>query len=118
MYGLPKNVDLAFLKGKELLQVCLGENEVIMNFFEATSITIQTTIYHYEEDRLVGVFGNAPASAATVVRFLGHTIADFQTSEDGTLRLKFSNGESLEIRDEDKHYECYLIGHQGKMVVV
>ena len=40
MYGLPLDTDLRFLVGSVLTQVCIGENEVLLNFEPETSIMV------------------------------------------------------------------------------
>jgi hypothetical protein len=40
MYRLPRETDLSFLLGAELLQVCVGMNEVILHFDREIRITV------------------------------------------------------------------------------
>ena len=39
MYGLAEDADLSFFKGAFLEQVCLGANQVILNFDQGVSIS-------------------------------------------------------------------------------
>jgi hypothetical protein len=118
MYGLPKDADLTFMVNRELLQVCVGSNEAILHFDDDLSITIMTTVRHEVSGRPTAVYEDSPASAAALVRFLGCRLLEIKGDEAGNMRMTFSNGETLEIRDEDPHYECYLIEHHDRVIVV
>lgn len=43
MNGLPPGTDLSFLRGVELLQVCVGAKELILTFHPDMSVTIDGT---------------------------------------------------------------------------
>ena len=40
MYGVPADLDLAFLHGAELIQVCLGQYQLQFHFHPAGSISV------------------------------------------------------------------------------
>ena len=55
---------------------------------------------------------DAPVSNASSILFLiGKTITDFQGNSDGTLVLKFDNGDVLTFYDETQEYQAYRICH-------
>ena len=119
MYGLPKNVDLTFLLRKKILQVCIGFNEIIFHFDEdRVSICIQSTCAYQSEDGTVVQIENYPISASTLCKVLGEPIIQVHGEESGALKLKFSNGSTLTIYDDDKQYESYQIKHGDKVIVV
>ena len=117
MYGLPKDLDLSFLKDAILLQVCIGENEVILNFDKGISITIESRFCFRSTSGNESIFEDAPSSAAFLVELLSDSITDVLGHLDGTLRLSFDTGETLSIYDDNAEYESYLIKH-GEIVIV
>ena len=118
MYGLPEKTDLSFLKGKQLLQVCIGYNEVILNFDGDLSILAQTDIGHRSSQLPIAIYETSIAAAPVLVRFLHQSVANASAGPPGTLILEFSNGESLEIYDTSSHYESYKINYDGKTIIV
>jgi len=118
MYGLPEKTDLSFLKGKQLLQVCIGYNEVILHFDGHTSINAQTNIGHSSDRPQSAIYETSIAAAPVLVRFLHESVANASVVRPGTLVLEFSNGENLEFYDTSSQYESYQINHDGKTIVV
>ena len=49
---------------------------------------------------------------------LGASIANFESNENGTLALMFSNGHCLTILDPLKEYESYAITRPGQTIIV
>jgi hypothetical protein len=118
MYGLPKDINLHFLEGQELGQVCVGMHEVILNFSRNTGITIQSKFSSSADGSSSGNNTGLPLSASSLLRFVGSVVTSIHAETDGTLKLQFSNGLDLTIFDDDPHYESYVINHNGAIVVV
>ncbi len=118
MYGLPQDTDLTFLKGKQLLQVCIGYNEVILHFDGNVTITAQTEIGHNSGRELSAIYKTAIPAAPALVRFLHESVLNASVVSPGTLKLDFSNGEGLEIYDTSSQYESYQINYEGRTIVV
>lgn len=119
MYGLPKDIDLSFLVGKTIIQVCVGFNELILNLDEGQiSICIQSVCAYHSEDGPTLEIEAYPVSASTICGLLGKPIIQAQSEENGTLTLKFLGGSVFTIYDDDKQYESYQIKHGDKLIVV
>ncbi len=118
MYGLSPDLDLSFLEGIDLLQVCIGANEVILHFDANVSITIQSALRIRSTSGRDKIFEEPPSAAAELMEFLSDSPAEVAGSEDGTLRLIFSGGGLLEIYDSSRQYESYLIRHGDELYVV
>lgn len=118
MYGLPSDLDLGFLVGPTLLQVCIGENEVILRFDGDISITIESRFLVRDLSGRETVFENAPPAAASLLDLLSDSIAEVLGQLDGTLRLSFAKGGILEVYDSSKDYESYQIQHGKDIHVV
>jgi hypothetical protein len=129
MHGLPRDIDLPFLDGKTLLQVCVGENELILNLegkdFARVSITVTSPmgIVHPRIDpnhvtQNEEMFDRLPKAASAVSAFLGSSIRVVSHEESGLLILNFTNAGSIVLRDDSKSYESYIIKHGDVLIVV
>ncbi len=118
MYGLSKDVDLGFMCGKILLQVCVGVNEIILNFDEDMSITVTANYSQIKKTGEKNDFNACPDGAIMLVGLLHRAIKDARGSPDGTLQMVFDNGESIVLYDNSQKYESYVIKYKGKQIVV
>ena len=108
MYGLPDNINLDFLKGKELLQVCVGFNDLILNFDENIVLSI-TSKCRYECSVKSMDIDNYTSSASLICSMLGKKIIDASSKDGKHLVVKFDNECQLIIYDDSEYYESYLI---------
>jgi len=120
MYGLDARIDLSFLRGRELQQVAVGLYQVQFHFDEDLAICIEGEFRYSDGDREVlwRQEPNSSSAAASTVALLGAAIRGFTASQDGTLRLEFSNGHRLTIFDSSKDYESYSITRPGLYLCV
>jgi hypothetical protein len=118
MYGLPADVDLTFLTGAMLTQVCVGQNEVILNFDNDSSIMIAGDVRLLPPDQLQQELQEAPAIGAAVVVLLGRTLQSAQGDATGTTTLQWDDGSTLDLRDSWPDWESYTISHSGTTIVV
>jgi len=118
MYGLPSDLDLGWLVGATLLQVCIGANEVILRFDADICITIESKFRVCNASGHDAVFESPPAAAASLVVLLSDSIAEVVGQRDGTLRLSFAKTGVLEIYDSSRDYESYQIQHGSQVHVV
>jgi hypothetical protein len=120
MYGLPKDIDLSFLNGREVIQVAIGVYQVQFGFDEDVIVYVHSQ-FNYFDGREEWIWKPEPGAAqiaARTVSLLSATIESFEAHEDGTLALKFSNGQRLIILDNSKDYESYDITRPGETIVV
>lgn len=120
MYGLSKDIDLGFLRGREVIQVAIGVYQIIFAFDEDVTISVEAE-FSYFDGRSESVWKLGPGSAETAARtvaLLCTKIESFEGHEDGTLALSFSNGHRLTILDSSKEYESYHITRPTETIVV
>lgn len=120
MWGLKKEIDLSFLTGRELMQVAIGSFQVQFRFDEDVAISVEAE-FHYFDGQQEWTWLQEPNSsqvAGRTVAMLGASIISFESSEDGTLALTFSNGHRLTIVDSYKEYESYDITRPGLNIIV
>lgn len=121
MYGLKPDVDLSFFVGKELIQVAVGSYDVQFHFHESVSLSVQSHIEHISEGVETEWDGdeNKPLAAASLLRLIGSSVTSVQGDSDGTLTLRFANGDLLQVFDDNEHYESYQINPgDGKNIIV
>ena len=109
MYGLPADTDLSFLIGASLLQVCVGENEVIANLYSDISVMIASTVRVIGHSGAAEVFDDARALGIALLPLLGRVIQKASGTSDGTLRLTWDDGTIVEIVDSYKEFESYTV---------
>ena len=117
MYGLPKNIDLDFLKGKRLVQICISSNQVIMRFDDDISISIESVIKLYKGKEVWSYEVNTSINT-DFINLLGNLIVDYTHYESGTLVLYFDHGSKIELNDDSENYESYQIIGNGQTIIV
>lgn len=120
MYGLKKEIDLSFLKGRELGQVAIGLYHVRFGFDEDVAISVEAEFRYFDRqtDWTWRPEQGSASVAARTLALLGASIQAFESSVDGTLALTFSNGDRLTILDSSKEFESYDITRPGHTIVV
>lgn len=118
MYGLPADVNLDFLVGARLTQVCVGQNEVILNFDTDASIMIASDVLIAPGELPSQDLGDAAAIGAALLPLLGQTLQSASGETGGTTTLTWRGGVMLEIRDTWPEWESYTISHAGQTIVV
>jgi len=118
MHGLPPNLDLRFFSGRTLIQICVGENDCGLNFDDGLSIIITSAIGHFDPDAGYKKFLYFPDAVGRVGVLLGKRVFSATGSPDGTLTLHFPSKARLEMFDDSKQYESYVITHKGRVIVV
>ena len=122
MYGLPADFDPSFLVGWSLIQVCIGENEVVLHFADDESPPAGLTVI-VTADVVVGDGGSlvrhvdAKDAGVGLLPVLGRSTTAASGDADGTLHLDF--GECfIELLDSEERYESYVIEAGGRTIVV
>lgn len=120
MYGLSQDVNLNFLVGQHLIQLGVGQNEIIMNFYDNTSITLEcgfSVKSDFDETR-VDRSQSGIIAATAIWPLVGRGVTMATSRDSGTLRLEFGYGFAIEIYDDSSKYESYQIKHPGGIIVV
>jgi hypothetical protein len=120
MPPIKKNVDLGFLNGRELIQLCIGLYQIIFKFDDELAISVEQGFCYFDgQDKWT--WRPEPGSsllAARAVTLLGTRIDSFEVSSGSTLVLNFSNGHNLTIMGGSNGYESYDITRPGQSIVV
>jgi hypothetical protein len=118
MYGVPADLDLRFLHGAELIQVCLGEHQVQFHFHPAGSIYVDgrwelLDVAGEQIDRRCDEPQRPPYQ---LHRLLGQSVAGSEVSAPDSFLLRFGSGDGLRIYDSSPHYESFQI-QPGNIIV-
>lgn len=118
MYGLNKEVDLSFFLGNELIQVCIGLHQLILNFSGDISISIECEFFHLSKGRALNKSSELLDSARSLLSTLGCCVTDINNLGNGNLEIKLSNGDIIQINDSNEDYESYSIITPNENIIV
>ena len=118
MYGLPESVDLGFLSGSTLVQICVGENDLILNFYKDVSITVESCVGCEDGSGAVQRFGDFRQAAGMLFAFLGQDVRVAVRASQTTLVLEFESGKRIEIYDDSEQFESFVIRYEGKYHII
>lgn len=111
MYGVPADLDLAFLHGAVLIQVCLGQWQVQFHFHPAASISIEGRweLLDTAGVRIDGAHDTSERPPYQLHRLLGQRIASSEVAAPKWFALRFDGGEVLRVFDDSEQYESFSI---------
>ena len=111
MYGVPADLDLAFLRGAELIQVCLGLFQVQFHFQPAGSISVEGGWELLDADgtRIDGSHDLPERPPYQLHRLLSQRVAGSEVAAPKWFALRFDGGEVLRIFDDSEQYESFSI---------
>jgi membrane protease subunit (stomatin/prohibitin family) len=111
MYGFDKKRLPFFLKGRELLQICLGMNEIIFHFDEDCSVTVLST----EE-----FFNKNPDLSMEKLRktVLGRSVSDVYFTNIREISIVFGGSFSIAITDDRMEFESVVFKNGDEFIVV
>ena len=118
MHGVPANLDLAFLQGAELIQVCLGSHQVQFHFHPAGSIFVEDgwELLDAGGQRIDRSHDRPDRPPYQLHRLLGRTVVGTEVSAPDWFALRFAGGEVLRVFDDSERYESFQI-RPGRVVV-
>ena len=118
MYGLKQETDISFLKGREAIQIAVGQYQIIFAFDEDVTISVEGSWELHTGENVMTWTPGATHAAAAALNLLGATVTDVKGELDGTLKLTFSEERTLMIFDSSKQYESYQVNKPGITIVV
>lgn len=110
MYGVPKDLNLTFLHGAQLTQLCLGQFDVQFHFTSNGSISIQGKWELLDAaGLLLDQSQDWPRPPFQLHQLLGCEVMSTEIRSPTWFALRFDTGLVLRIYDDSKHYECCSI---------
>lgn len=118
MYGLTDDADLNFLTGLTLLQVCFGQNELILNFSEDISVSIFSSVGLRKSDGTFDRSDNFVEKAEEILVGLGKTTTNVTWTREGTISFFFSEAVCMQIYDDSSQFESVVINGPNCQIVI
>lgn len=117
MYGLNKNEDLRLMVGATLTQVCVGANEIILNFDKPISVTILSDFSVSMKGDGAVRYEDTRRGSVSLMNLIGHEMTNARATDGGGVVLEFGS-EALELFDISKEYESFWLQMADKQIVV
>ena len=118
MYGVPPDLDLSFLIGAEVIQVCLGVYQVQLHFHPAASLSIEGgwELRDAAGARIDRRHEGAERPPYQLHRLLGRGVKRVVISAPDWIELHFDGGYTLRVLDDSSDYESFQI-QPGDIIV-
>ncbi len=101
-----------------MLQVCVGENEVILNFDMNTHITILSDFAVGRVGGPLQRYDGATSGTVALLPLLHTSVVRATATDEGGLLVVFQSGSAIEIFDTSKDYESFWISSGERRIVV
>ena len=118
MPELNHNMDVQFLRGRELIQIAIGLYQVIFVFDDEITISVENHFRYIAFENSVEWLPGAKHIAGKTIELLGGLIEEICSLENGTLEIKFGNGHHLVFNAESTGFESYQITKRGEIIVI
>lgn len=120
MYGVPSDIHLECLRDSEIVQVCIGEGQVILNFHPSGYISIEGHWELLEPDGRILDSGqeHSARDCFRLHRILGIPIKSFSLNAPSSFTLLFDSGHSLTIYDSSSHYESCTVCLPNQPIII
>ncbi len=118
MYRLSKDADLSFLRGVELQQVCVGCNEVILNFDQDVRITILSSFAVAYKRGVPPIRYDDASGGSAFLALLHGTVSRGEPTDEGGLLITFRSGASITVFDDSDQYESFWLSNGNKQIIV
>lgn len=115
MYGVSTDLDLSFLHGAELIQVCLGQHQLQFHFHPAGSISVEGG-WELQDAAGLGIDGRHDGPDRPpykLHRLLGRSVVTSEVSAPAWFALRFDSGEVLRVFDDSLQCESFQIEPGG-----
>jgi hypothetical protein len=118
MYGVPVKLDLKWLHGAELIQVCLGVHQIQFHLHPKGSIFVENgwELLDPRGECIDRNFGNSERPPYQLRRLLARRVINSEVSAPRRFALRFESGEVLRIFDDSEKYESFEIQPGGIIV--
>lgn len=117
MYNL-RNIDLEFLNGKSLIQICFGRYDIQFNFKEEITISSGDIVEIVENGKKQIISPLNDCSMLLIQKLLEKEIVGITVESDKNLKLSLANNVNLLFLSTDDVSESYNISWAGGNIVV
>lgn len=118
MYRLSQDADLSFFVDVDLLQVCVGRNELILNFDRNVNLTMLSTFAVGDPDGASVTCEESLAGVLALFPLICDSVTKAEATPDGGLLLLFRSGRTITVFDDSDQYESFWIGTGEAEIIV
>ncbi len=112
-------IDIKFIVGIKLFQICFGLFQVKLNFDKEIIIEIGDSVEYHKNDGSIEDWncknGKNPIALSSLLEL---SVKKAFVDHNDNLRLEFENGESLIIKADKDGYESYIIYYKKDFQVI
>jgi hypothetical protein len=111
VYGVPMDLDITYLHGASLIQVCLGEYQLQFHFHPKGSISVEGRweLRDAAGGLLDRLYDGEKRPPYQLHRLLGQKVIGTEVSAPDWCAIKFEEGEVLRFFDDSKQFESFQI---------
>ncbi|SRR5260221_8590222 len=117
MYDLPKGFSFEFLRDRELELLRYGPYTVTLHFTGGIQLQIEGSFTHNANGQRAKP-AHFPLSESRLMLLLMQRVTEVEAKRNGTLTLRFGNGDTLMIDGNVGPYESYNVNHPDGLLVV
>ena len=110
-------MDLSFLRGKRVDQICIGLYQLQIRLSEEVCISIERDFQHKNKGQATGQREELSSRGATLISLLGKTVERVVMENEKSVTIQFSNSELLTIFVEGGAYESLTVTAPGINIV-
>jgi hypothetical protein len=110
--------DLSFLVDKELLQFCYGEHEIILNFSDDISLTVESQLHLKMKNGDQFQWNSGSRKQSNLESLINSKVISISLAPDNSLDIVFENNALATIKINENGFESYQITYHKKYYVV
>lgn len=118
MNGIPEKIDEKLLLGARLIQVRIGENEVILRFDNETSVTLECEVSVATGKAAPRKSSHSVFTGTAVLPLLGASVLEVTRISGLDLAIRFERDTSVTLHDSNARYESFSIINGDCQVIV
>jgi hypothetical protein len=118
MIEIPIDFDFSFVVGCTLLQLGIGQNEIILNFDSKVHILVEVSIKLKTPDNRIIICNAQGSDCVGIPKLLGKQVIKCGRVDSKTMKVEFEDGSTLEMSDAKQFHESYSVMVDMKRVLV
>jgi len=123
VYPIPAETNLEFLVGCEVTAIHFGPCTVQIRLCpEPTNICIGGFLQHTDAAKAIlsdcDVDADSPSACESLASLVGSLVRSAVVLDSKSIKIVFSNHESIELTDSSDHYESFTISDETNYIIV
>ena len=118
MYGIPVGETFASIEGRVLAQLCFGRHELILNFDDGLSTTVEGALGITLAGAAESVVDDALDIASVLVDLISATVTAIEVNDPRSFSMGFAQGHIVRLVDSSERYESFQVRHGDRLIVV